>query len=93
MKIHETSFVQIETGFEHTIRFEFENRLFLAMVTETKDETFIRDCFEVKENLFPIDIPKYFGAFSSDVFSFIYDNIQRGFPIEQDEPQQGETGE
>ena len=74
-----SSFEQIAEGFEHNIRFEFEGRSFLAIVKETKDETFIKDCFEEKENLFPIDIPKYFGEFKSEVYSFIYDNIQKGF--------------
>jgi hypothetical protein len=81
MELVETSFIQIESGFEHTIKFIFETRTFIAYVTETQDETYIRDCFEVNENrLFPIDIPRYFGEFRSDVFSFIYNNIQEGFP-------------
>lgn len=79
MIVIETSFEQIPEGFEHNIRFEFEGRTFLAIVTETIDETYIRDCYHVQENLFPIDIPKYFGEFKSDVFAFIYNNIQEGF--------------
>jgi hypothetical protein len=80
MEMLETNFIQIPEGFEHTIRFDFEGRIFLAIVTETKDETYIRETYQVLENLFPIDIPKYFGEFKSDVYTFIYDNIQRGFP-------------
>jgi hypothetical protein len=80
MELLERSFAQTEIGFEHTITFEFEGRTFVAYVTETENETFIRDCYQVLDNLFPIDIPKYFGEYRSDVFSFIYDNIQRGFP-------------
>jgi hypothetical protein len=79
MILIETSFEQIPQGFQHTIRFEFEGRPFLAIVIETVDEVYIRDCYQVQENLFPIDIPKYFGEFKSDVYTFIYDNIQRGF--------------
>jgi hypothetical protein len=80
MILLEKNFTQIETGFEHTVNFEFEGRTFSALVIETVDETFVQDCFEVKENNFPIDIPRYFGEFSGDVFAFIYDNIQRGLP-------------
>ena len=79
MELIESGFTQIEEGFEHTVRFIFEGRTFLAYVIENINETFIRDCYQVQENLFPIDIPKYFGEFSSDVFTFIYDNIQKGF--------------
>jgi hypothetical protein len=81
MELIERSFVQTESGFEHTVRFEFEKRTFTAYVIETVDETYIRDCYLVQDNLFPIDIPKYFGEYKSDVFSFIYSNIQNGFPI------------
>jgi hypothetical protein len=80
MNVIETSFKQVENGFEHTVKFDFENRVFFAIVEETIDETYIRDCYHVQDNLFPIDIPKYFGEYSSDVFTFIYNNIQRGFP-------------
>lgn len=79
MELIETGFVQIPEGFEHTIQFTFEGRPFIAIVTETVNETFIRDVFEVKENLFPIDVPKYFGEFASYVYTFIYNNIQQGF--------------
>lgn len=82
MELIETSFVQVPTGFEHTIIFEFEQRQFRALVVETQDETFVQDCFHVipMGNLVVIDIPKYFGSFKSDVFTFIYDNVQKGFP-------------
>lgn len=79
MELIETTFIQIEGGFEHTVRFSFEGKTFMAYVVETMNETFIRDCFEVQENLFPIDIPKYFGEFKSDVYTFIYASIQKGF--------------
>jgi hypothetical protein len=79
MILVESSFVQIPSGFEHIIRFEFEGRSFLARVIETQDETYVSDCYQELENLFPINIPKYFGEFSGDVFSFIYNNIQEGF--------------
>ena len=81
MELIETTYTQIETGFEHTVKFDFEGRTFFAVVEETQDETYIRDCYEVKENNFPIEIPKYFGQYSDEVFAFIYNNIQRGFPI------------
>jgi hypothetical protein len=79
MNLVETTYKQIETGFEHTVKFEFEDRTFFAVVIETVDETYIRDVYQVLDNLFPIDIPKYFGEFKSEVYTFIYDNIQRGF--------------
>jgi hypothetical protein len=80
MNLIETTYQNIEVGFEHTVKFDFEGRTFFAVVIESEEETFIRDCYQLKENLFPIDIPKYFGEFSGDVFTFIYNNIQRGFP-------------
>jgi len=80
MILLEKGFTQIEAGFEHTVKFEFEGRTFSALVIETVNETYVQDCFEVQENNFPIDIPKYFGEYSGDVFAFIYDNISRGFP-------------
>ena len=83
MNLVETSFELAPEGFHHRVTFEFEERSFLALVIETVNETFIRDCFEIRENLFPIDIPKYFGEFRNDVFKFIYDNIQRGLPETQ----------
>ena len=81
MELVETGFKQIESGFEHYVTFEFENRQFTAYIVETVDETFIQDCFYLVPlgNRLAVDIPKYFGSFSSDVFSFIYDNIQKGF--------------
>jgi hypothetical protein len=80
MELIETSFEQNAGGFLHTVRFIFENRTFFAVVNETPEETFVESCFLVLDNHFPINIPKYFGEFSGDVFSFIYNNIQRGFP-------------
>jgi hypothetical protein len=80
MKVIETSFEQVPEGFIHNMIFEFEGRSFSAVVVETENETYIRDCYQVLENLFPIDIPKYFGEFKSDVYSFIYENIQQGYP-------------
>lgn len=81
MELIETGFKQIDGGFEHYVTFEFEKRQFTAYVVETVDETFVQDCFYLVPlgNRLAIDIPKYFGSFSSDVFTFIYDNIQRGF--------------
>lgn len=81
MNLIETTFNTIEGGFEHTVKFEFEGRTFIAFITESPDELFIRDCFQVLDNLFPIDIPKYFGEFKSEVYTFIYDNVSKGFPI------------
>jgi hypothetical protein len=80
MELLETSFTQIEGGFQHTVKFTFENRTFFAVINETEEETFVQDCYVVLDHHFPIDIPKYFGEFKSDVFTFIYNNIQRGFP-------------
>jgi hypothetical protein len=80
MELIETTYTQTEAGFEHTVKFDFEGRIFFALVSETQDETYVRDCFLVLDNNFPIDIPKYFGEYSGDVFTFIYNNIQRGFP-------------
>ena len=80
MELIETTYTQTDAGFEHTVKFSFENRTFFALVDETPDETFIRDCFLVLDNNQTINIPQYFGAFSDDVFNFIYNNIQRGFP-------------
>jgi hypothetical protein len=81
MKLIETGFKQIEIGFEHYVTFEFEGRQFTAYVEETQNETFVKDVFYLVPlgNRLAIDIPKYFGSFSSDVFTFIYDNIQEGF--------------
>jgi len=80
MNLIETTYKQIDAGFEHTVQFEFEERTFLAVIEETENETFIRDCYQILENLFPIDIPKYFGEYKSDVYTFIYNSIQRGYP-------------
>ena len=80
MELVETSFVQVPEGFRHTINFKFEGKEFMALVVETQNETFIRECFVVLDNLLRIDIPKYFGEFKSDVYKFIYDNIQNAMP-------------
>lgn len=81
MEVIETGFKQFEGGFEHIVTFEFEGKQFTAYVYETVDETFVQDCFYLVPlgNRLAIDIPKFFGSFSSDVFSFIYNNIQKGF--------------
>lgn len=81
MELVETGFKQIESGFEHFVTFEFEGRQFTAYVEETQNETFVKDVFYLVPlgNRLAVDIPKYFGSFSSDVFSFIYNNIQQGF--------------
>lgn len=66
--------------FEHDLAFEFESRSFEAKVMETKDQTYVVECFEITKNEpIEIDIPTHFGAFKSDVYTFIYDNIQRGY--------------
>jgi hypothetical protein len=79
MNLIETTYKTTEGGFEHTVQFEFEERQFIAFINETPDELFIRDCFLVLDNFFPIDIPKYFGEFKGEVYTFIYDNVSRGF--------------
>ena len=80
MILVESNFEMVPEGFHHSITFEFEGRTFFALVVETQNETFIRDCFVVLENHLPIDIPKYFGEFKNDVFQFIYDSITYGLP-------------
>ena len=80
MNLIETTFKTTEGGFEHTVQFDFEGRKFIAYIEESPEELFIRDCFEIRDNLFPIDIPKYFGEFKGEVYTFIYDNVQRGYP-------------
>ena len=83
MELIETTFESVPEGFHHRVTFEFYERTFVALVVETTNETLIRDCFEVRENLMPIDIQRYFGEFKNDVYTFIYDNIQRGLPVTQ----------
>jgi hypothetical protein len=78
MELIERTFEQVTGGFLHTVKFTFENRSFFAIVSETEEETFVQDCYVVLDHHFPIDIPKYFGEFSGDVFTFIYNNIQSG---------------
>jgi hypothetical protein len=81
MELIETGFKQLEGAFEHYVTFEFEGRQFTAYVVETVDETFVQECFHIIPlgNRLAIDIPKYFGEYSSDVFTFIYNNIQEGY--------------
>lgn len=82
LKIASNVLKRDDGSFFHTIIFNFEGRNFEAHVLETEEETYVEYCYQMNASgggVEPIDIPKYFGRFASEVFDFIYKNIQRGY--------------
>ena len=85
MKMIETSFKQInKEEYEHTMKFEFEGKIFLVEVIETESETYVDKIFNIipRGNALKVfGIEEYFGkGFKHIVYEFIYSNIQKVYP-------------
>jgi hypothetical protein len=76
LKKHDGTFI-------HTIVFNCQGKNFESHVVETPHETYESYTYLMTRNgAKDIDIPKYFGEHSSEVYTFIYNNIQRGYTEE-----------
>jgi hypothetical protein len=69
--------------FEHAMMFEFGGKIFEALIIDSNDETYVSECLLLEKGQQPleIEIPTYFGGFTSDIFKLLYERVHE---IEED---------